>query len=531
METTLETPEAGMPEAPQGGATAGLIRGSSLLLFGRAVQLVLKMVVQIIIVRYLTRNFGKSTYGSLAYALSLVTLGESICTFGLDRAVTRFLPIYEERGEHGKMLGTIVLVMTSIVGLGFALIVVVFGVRATFGAQALGGGQAFSLLVILVALAPIRSLDNAMMGLFAVFSKPTAIFFRKYLLEPAIEILVVVLLVSRKAPVSFLAKGYVVSALIGLLVYTWMLYRMLSERGLLTRFRQARREVPFREILSFTFPLLTSDLLYAVMGATDAIILSAFKGNGSVGAFRVVQPAAKLNQFVMLSFTMLFTPVAARLFARRDRDGLRHAYGQTTVWMAILGFPIFIVTFALAKPLTTTLFGREWSSSAIVLSLLSVGYYVSTMSGFNGLTLKVVGKLRAIVAINILGLIINLALNLILIPIYGIKGAAIGTMTTLVLHNFMKQFAVRMVTGVRLFDEGRRGLFITMGAGVAILTAIQLIADPPLFVGLGIAGVISLVVLARGRHLLQMDDTFPELMRFKLVRAVFGGPRDREEVL
>jgi O-antigen/teichoic acid export membrane protein len=527
METTYTPPEADSLEPPQ-SPTAGLIRGSSLLLFGRGLQLVLKMVVQIVIVRYLT----KADYGALAYALSLVALGETVSTFGLDRAVTRFLPIYEERREYGKMLGTVLLVVSSIVSLGAAMIVVGIGLRAAFGAGALGGSEAFSLLVILIVLAPIRSLDNVMMGMFAVFSKPTAIFFRKYLLEPAIEILIVVLLVSRKAPVSFLAQGYVVGALVGVAVYTWMLFRMLSERGLFTRFRQARREVPVREVFAFTLPLLSSDLLYGVMGATDAVILNAFAAAGqgaiAVGAFRVVQPAAKLNQFVMLSFTMLFTPVAARLFARRDDEGLRHAYGQTAVWMAILGFPVFAVTFALAKPLTTTLFGEQYASSAIVLSLLSVGYYVSTISGFNGLTLKVVGKLRAIVAINLIGLVLNLALNLVLIKLYGVKGAAIGTMTTLLLHNLMKQFAVRMVTGVRLLDDGRRGLYATMAVGAALLLAVQLIADPPLIVGLGLGAVVSLVVLARGRHLLQMDETFPELMRFRLLRTVFGGARRSE---
>jgi O-antigen/teichoic acid export membrane protein len=307
-------------------------------------------------------------------------------------------------------------------------------------------------------------------------------------------------------------------------VYTWMLLRMLSERGLIGRFRRFRMEVPAREVFSFTLPLLTSDLLYGVMGATDAILLSRYRDEIAVGAFRVVQPAAKLNQFVMLSFTMLFTPVAARLFARRDRVGMRDAYGQTAVWMAILGFPLFAVTFSLARPITTTLFGERYASSAVVLALLSVGYFVSTVSGFNGLTLKVIGKLRAIVAINGVALIINLALNLILIPLYGVVGAAVGTTATLLIHNLMKQFAVKMVTGVKLFERGRRGLYATMAVGAGLLLAVQMVVEPPLLVGLLLAGILSLVVLARGRHLLQVDETFPELMRFRAVRAMFGPP-------
>jgi O-antigen/teichoic acid export membrane protein len=236
-----------------------------------------------------------------------------------------------------------------------------------------------------------------------------------------------------------------------------------------------------------------------------------------------------MNQFVMLSFTLLFTPVAARMFARRDKSGLRHAYGQTAVWMAILGFPIFVLTFSLAGPVTTTLFGARYASSAVVLALLSLGYFVSTVSGFNGLTLKVVGKLKAMVVINVLALVLNLILNLILIIVFdfGAVGAAVGTTATLLIHNLMKHFAVSRVTGVRIFERGRRALYVTMAAGSLVVLAVQVVVKPPLVVGVALAGVISLIVLAQGRHLLEIDSTFPELMRFRAVRVLLGVKEER----
>ena len=513
LDTVIDRPASSEGRTPP-DATTGLIRGSNLLLFGRGLSVAVGIVVQVIIVRYLS----KSDYGAFAYALSLVALAETISTMGLDRAVTRFLPIYEEEGEHAKMFGTLVLVGSTVLGLGVAMVLVGAGLHAFFGVG-LGDGQAFTLLAILIVLGPIQALDNVAMGMFAVFSRPRAIFFRKYLLEPGLRLLVVMLLVARHSPVGFLATGYVIAGAAGMLVYMWMLFRMLSDRGLLRRFKISGMRVPAREIFAFTLPLLSSDLLYGVMGTTDAIILSHYKGTIGVGAFRVVQPAAKMNQFVMLSFTILFTPVAARLFARRDKDGLRRVYGQTVAWMAILSFPIFALTFSLARPVTTALFGGRYAGSSTVLALLSLGYFVSTASGFNGLTLKVVGKLRAIVVINFLALIVNLVLNLILIRMYGPIGAAVGTTTTLLIHNLMKQLAVRAVTGVRLFDGGRASLFATMAVSATALLVIEMLVSPPLMIGLGLAALASLIVLAQGRHLLEFDDTFPELMRFRVVQA------------
>jgi len=189
--------------------------------------------------------------------------------------------------------------------------------------------------------------------------------------------------------------------------------------------------------------------------------------------------------------------------------------------MAMLAFPIFLLTFSLARPVTTALFGGQYSSSAIIMSLLSLGYFVSTASGFNGLTLKVVGKLRAIVVINLFALVANVVLNLVLIKHFGATGAAIGTTATLLVHNALKQMAVRMVTGVKLFDDGRRGMFVTMTLTAAAVGVIDVLVKPPLMVGFALAIAGSLVVLAQGRHLLDVNDAFPELLRFRLIRAVF----------
>jgi len=518
----IDLPETQQRSRPR-DATTNLIRGSNLLLFGRGLSVAVGMVVQIIIVRYLS----KEDFGAFAYALSLVSLAETISTFGLDRAVTRFLPIYEEREEHAKVFGTLVLVLSCVIGLGLAMILAGAGAHAIFGDRIIGDHRAYTLLAIMIVLGPVQALDNIAMGMFAVFTRPGAIFFRKHILEPALQLLVMILLVMRHSPVGFLATGYVLAGVAGMLVYAWMLYRLLQDRGLLKRFRTYGMSIPFREVFGFTLPLLSSDLLYGVMGTTDAILLDHFRGTLSVGAFRVVQPAAKMNQFVMLSFTILFTPVAARYFARKDRAGLRRAYGQTVAWMAILGFPIFLLTFSLARPITSALFGSRYESSAIIMALLSLGYFVSTASGFNGLTLKVVGKLRAIVFINLFALVVNVVLNLVLIKHFGAIGAAVGTTTTLLIYNALKQMAVRMVTGVKLFEDGRLGMFVTMALTSVAVLVIDLMVKPPLLVGFAIAAAGSLVVLAQARHLLDINDAFPELLRFRLIRIVFAPKEHR----
>ena len=102
------------PETTDKAGTRRQIRGSSLLLVGRLVSKGVNFAVQVLTVRYLV----KSDYGAFAYALSIVAIGTTFVTFGLDRAVTRFVPIYHEHRDYNKMFGTLALVLGAILTLG-----------------------------------------------------------------------------------------------------------------------------------------------------------------------------------------------------------------------------------------------------------------------------------------------------------------------------------------------------------------------------------------------------------------------------
>jgi O-antigen/teichoic acid export membrane protein len=512
------TPADAVPAAPHEEATRKQIRGSSLLLSGRFLTLGSNLVVQVLIVRYLS----KADFGAFAYALSLVSLGASIATFGLDRSITRFVPIYDEQRNYPKLFGTVLLAVGTVLSLGLVTLVLVYGLEAFLDGSLIGDERAVSILLILVLLVPINALDGLLMGMFAVFSKPRAIFFRRHVLTPALRLTIVLLLVLGNQDVFFLAGGYVFAGALGVAIYSVLLYRTLRSDGVLARFSLPSMQVPAREVFGFTIPLLTSDLVYMTMNTSDVILLGYFGGPDDVADFRVIWPAAHLNQVVMASFTLLFTPVAARMFARNDPEGINNLYWQTAIWIAVLTFPVFALTFSLSEPVTETLYGSRYADSATYLTLLSLGYYFNAALGFNGLTLKVYGRLRYIVSINVVAALVNLGLNFVLIPLYGPLGAAIGTCCTLLLHNFLKQAGLLLGTGVRLFRRRDLAVYVSIALGAGLLLALQLLLSPPALVGFAAAAIVSLGVIAFSRKSLRAGETFPELMRFRLARLIVG---------
>lgn len=501
--------------------TRSQLRGSTLLLVGRIIALGLNFAVQVLTVRHLS----KGEYGVFAYALSIATLAESIVLFGFDRAVPRYIPIYEEQGEPRRAAGVIVLLLGAIAGLGTATVVIVLGFAGPIAGELRDRPEMLTVLSILILLGPLQALDQLTIGLFAVFARPRAIFVRKYVLGPGLRVLVVVGLVVGDAGVVFLSVGYVAAGALGVAVYGGLLVRLMKERGLLSYLRPGRFEIAWREILSFTIPLLTTDLVFAAINSTDAIMLGRFGTAEDIASLRAVLPLARLNQVVLQAFGILYTPAASRLYARSDSAGIRDLYWSTATWVAVLSFPIFALTFGLARPLTVLLFSERYENAGVLLAVLSVGYYVQAALGPNGTTLGVYRRLRYLVVINLVALVANIGLNLLLIPPLGVLGAAIGTSATFVAHNLLKQAGLRLATGIGMFDRRYLRLYGTIAAAALALVITSVMLPTGALVGAVLAVTASLVVLLATRRSLQVDETFPEIARIPILGRFLRGGR------
>jgi O-antigen/teichoic acid export membrane protein len=509
------------PEAlPDTTATKREIRGSTLFLVGRLILVGLNFLTQVLIVRYLS----KADYGAFAYALLLVTNIKAITMLGLDRVDKQFMATYDEERDYPRLAGTIALVLVSVVSLGIAAALLLYGLQGWVAESVISEEGVVSVLVVLILLAPIQAVDDLTMSVFAVFARPRAVFIRRYVLNPCLQLVVVILLILSESGVTFLAAGYVAAAAVGVLLYGGILVRLFRHKHLLRYFHPKRISVPFRKLFGFALPLTTTDLGVVLSQTLGVFLIGLYFGTPEVAALRAVVPVAHLNQLVIRSFTFLYAPYAAREVVRGARDSIRDLYWQTAIWSAVFSFPIFAVTFSLAEPVTVALFGERYRESGSLLALLALGYYISSASGLNGLTLQVFGKVRFLVVTNLLSSAVNVVLFLLLIPPYGALGAAIAISATLIFHNALKQAGLRSRAGVDVFDRRYLRIYLALSSSALALWLVQLTVAPPLAVGLALAGLASAFVLAISHSQLRIAETFPELRRIPFARRLFPAP-------
>jgi O-antigen/teichoic acid export membrane protein len=335
-------------------------------------------------------------------------------------------------------------------------------------------------------------------------------------------------LILFQSDVYFLSIGFVLAGAIGIIIYYGILMRDLQKQDLWKHFNRRHINFPIKEIFGFSTPLLTSNFVFMARTQLVIVMLEYFQSTIDVAAYRAVQPVADLNTTVIQSFGLLFMPTLARMFARQDKQAIDDLYWQSAVWITVISFPIFLLTFSLAQPLTVLLFGERYADSGWIMAVLALGYYFNAALGFNADTLRIHGRFRYTITVDFLTTFICLVLGIILIPRYGAMGAAIATCATLIIYNILNHIGLKFATQINLFEWRYLRVYLSIIVGTFVLAFLQVWLKLPIYAGVLLVGIISLFVLLLNRAVLNVEHTFPELFRFRLVQILFASQRNQK---
>jgi O-antigen/teichoic acid export membrane protein len=493
------------------GVARDQIRGSSLFLVGNIISLGITFIPHLVLVRYLTPE----AFGHLAYALSLVAVGKTYA-LGFNEALSRFVPIYHAKRESAKVLGSIVVVFAATLLISGFLIATFAIASGPILALLTKGREPAALLLILMFLVPLETTDLLIMNLFACFTKAREIFWGRFIIPPMLRVIVITIVVLRRLELPFLAYGYLLAELITVVGFSALIVYELHRQKLLLK--SSCITLPTREIFSFSVPLMASNVIGMIGTSIPVLLLGYFHPMTTVAYYRVVLPAAVLCSMIPGNFMPLYLPSASRLFARGDTAGINHLFWETSLWMSVLAFPIFLATACFARPLAIFLYGARYAPSAPILAILSLGYFINVIFAFNGVTLKVLGKIRLMVILNIVTPIIIVVFNLLLIPRYGAVGAAVATSAGLIVQNLLRQLSLwRASHGISFFERRFASFFLVLGSSAMALYLIQRFTSNNIYVALLLATAVSTFVLWLVKKHLKIADTFPEILRLPVV--------------
>jgi O-antigen/teichoic acid export membrane protein len=454
-------------------------------------------------------------FGHLAYALSLVAVGKTYA-LSFNEAISRFVPIYHAKREDSKVVGSIVVVFATTLLISSILIVTFAVASGPILALLTKGREPVGLLLILMFLVPLETTDLLIMNLFACFARAREIFWGRFIIPPVLRVIVITLVVFRHYELPFLAYGYLLAELITVVGFSVLIVYELRRQKLLLKWSCVK--LPTREIFSFSVPLMASSVIGVIGSSIPVLLLGYFHPMSAVAAYRVVLPAAALCGMIHGNFMPLYLPSASRLFAKGDTAGINSLFWETSLWMSVLAFPIFLATACFARPLTIFLYGARYAPSAPILAILSLGYFLNVVFAFNNVTLKALGKIRLVVILNMGTPLIIVAFNVLLIPHYGAIGAAVATTTGLIMQALLRQLALwRGVCGVSFFEKRYASFFVVLGLSAIGLYFIQLFMPNNIYIAFTLAFAVSAFVVWLVKKHLKIADTFPEILRLPFI--------------
>jgi O-antigen/teichoic acid export membrane protein len=246
----------------------------------------------------------------------------------------------------------------------------------------------------------------------------------------------------------------------------------------------------------FTGPRAVANLAQITIQRIDIVLVAIILGPAEAAIYTAATRFLVAGQFANSALSQAAQPRFAELFAVDDRRGANVVYRATTAWLVMLTWPLYLLA-VIYGPEILSIFGHSYRAGDMVMVILGLTMLVATACGQVDMVLITTGRSSWSLANGLMAVFVNVGLDLLLIPRYGITGAAIGWAVAIIITNLIP--LAQLAASKRLNPFGH-GTFIAIGLSVVSFAVIPLAAraafGPGAVASLGAVGAGCLVQAA-----------------------------------
>ena len=504
------------PEVPE---LRRLARGGALNLVGYIVSGVLALALAIVV----TRLVGAQGAGVFFAAVAVFTIVSNVTELGADTGVVRFIARLREQDRHGDLRALVWIALVPAVAIAtFAgLATVIWAAPIADVLSRSNPADVASYLRIFGWFIPAATAATVALAATRGFGTMRPFVAIQSIATPALKPILILLAAIGGLSVTGLALGWVVPEAFACAAALVVLARKLRRARGRTEAMSTTLGALAKEFWAFSAPRGVAAAFQITIIWFDLLLLSHLRDASEVGIYGAASRAVLLGTFALQAIRLAIAPQISRLLARGDRDGAQAVYQTATWWLIVVSWPLFL-SLAIFGPALLGVFGPGFDQGATALAILSVAMLVNLGTGNVTVVLLMGGKSSWNLLNTAVALTLNIGLNLVLIPRFGIEGAAIAWAVSIIVDNLMALTEVWVFLGMRPFGTGY--LPATTAAlgcfGVVGLAARALLGttDDGFTVYLAIALPLYAAALWRLRRRLHLDE---------LVGAFRAGPHAR----
>jgi len=410
------------------GSSKTLLRGGITTMTFRFVGLAAGYLFSFLVARY----EGAEAMGGFAIYFAVLSIAVVASKVGMDMTLLRFISGLYNQGKTASARAVYhkALIVASLACVGISVLLFESSgviARNIFGKEEFSTYLKFAALSILPAMLIVLNAESLRalkkIGAYAFFQMAGNWLF-------ATGFLMIVMLFVKDAEAAILA--YLISLLLACAV-SFIAWHRLGYRNLFGE-GQKDESPSTGELMAVSVPILFSGIAFMVLTMTDTLMLGVFTSEADVGVYSICIKIVALAGFSLLAVNSIAAPRFAESYGKGDmvdlqetaRNSARIAFWSSApIFLIILLFPSFLLA----------IFGGEFSLGTEALVILTFGQLVNISTGSVAYVLQMTGREKGFLWISIIAAGINVGLNLLLIPSYGINGAAAASTTSLIFWN------------------------------------------------------------------------------------------------
>jgi O-antigen/teichoic acid export membrane protein len=366
-----------------------------------------------------TRLYGAEIFGQYTYAFSIVTLLMIIAKAGFDNSLVYYIPKYKDKYISFSFVVNFIISVILV-------LVANFFIDEWF-------------VKLMLPLIWLVSMEQLFFGIYRANGNIKGFYFINGFLAGLFKILLIIIFyfVSERNFIS-IALAIYISFLFSNLIYFYQNKE---------RFKKIIYDKGF---LKYSFSLVLAAVMGVAMDKIDIIMLGTMKDMKSVGIYQIDVQVANIIFMILVIFDTVFGPQISKLYHSGKYKELQELYIKSTRILGLLSLISLIILIVFSKYILL-LFGKEFVDGQMALILRGFGQFINVAVGSVWLMLAMTGNPKWHIYANFIAFTLNIILNYLLIPKYGVNGAAFATMTSMILVNVIGYILVCKVFKVRVY--------------------------------------------------------------------------------
>jgi O-antigen/teichoic acid export membrane protein len=406
----------------------------------------------------LARLLGAANYGSYAYIMAWIGLLAIPATLGFNQLLIREIAIYRVRENWENMQGLLRFSNRLILWFSITLVLTAVGISGLLFDLA-DDLSIYNFWIALLML-PLISLNQlrsaALLGMNRIILSQLP----EMLIGPFSFIVLIggaYLLFYQDLSVSLILFFKLISFSIVFGFGAYWLHHIIPQAV-----KIAKPNIEQHSLVWFksALPFLFISGMHIINTSTDTIMLGAIKGAEAAGIYTVANQGASLVVFTLAAANTALAPIIAQLYAAGEREKLQRIITKGVRMTFLVSLP-FALGFVILGDQFLLIFGEDFVVGYAALSILVLGQLINVGMGSVGILLNMTGFPRDVAIAVTISAVLNVILNALFIPKWGIAGAAFATSMTLVIWNTLLAFKVYKRLGIHSTIFGKMNFGVT----------------------------------------------------------------------